>query len=700
MLLSEKIKNIPKENINNIVFNQLWLEIKKNWLSKYQVNWHKGLIYDSTENIMTDFAWKHFLENQDYIINLDWSFTSKIIWIIQYSLSVDKTQAIKRLEDNWVITETEKTSIKEINKFEKAFFASKNNNDLTKLKEYLRKRKIEYEKVKNLVSFYDTNNNLVLLWKDEKGQIVNIHKRNIKTKLIYKEQGETNDYFFCDKIKKNKSYLVVEWEIDFLTLLCFEKLKDNYNIIWIPWLNGYAYFFKSIWNKKAFVIPDNDETEKKVLKEIEKLKGSNIYLINNFLKEKSIKDVNDYNMLYSDLEEKIQNEIEQETQEEERDIFTYIKTKLKYYWVKKGIYCIKSELKEALQITEKQLQEKRKSWEIKTYEDTIYRQWWKKRHYNLLDENSILKSNNNPVLNPNIKLLIGNICNNNQKNIEWLCKAILYKYYNINDFDIPSVMFYGVWGSGKWTFMKLLSKIFWKENTLVNLGYRDLAGNFDMFKGDKIIVEYAEVLTHNKRQDKIILNKLKSMIWQEEIIINQKGVKQYQANNIARFFFTSNDNKPLHLDSKRIGNRRFTIINSNQKLAKNKAKDIHKTLENKNSIASFIAWLEKNYLEEITERDYILEALENEEKTDLEYKSLEDTDLFREEITEKYKDWDKLTIDKISEELDTFAIKIWIWINEVEPWKILRKYLRANSPYSKKKISINWRKLYWIIIKK
>jgi hypothetical protein len=59
----------------------------------------------------------------------------------------------------------------------------------------------------------------------------------------------------------------------------------------------------------------------------------------------------------------------------------------------------------------------------------------------LLDENSILKPSNNPILNGDIKHLIENVAGYKAENIEYLHKAILYKHANLNDFTIPCVVF-------------------------------------------------------------------------------------------------------------------------------------------------------------------------------------------------------------------------------------------------------------------
>lgn len=47
------------------------------------------------------------------------------------------------------------------------------------------------------------------------------------------------------------------------------------------------------------------------------------------------------------------------------------------------------------------------------------------------------------MIDPYIKELIENVAGHKEENYEYLHKAILYKYLNINDFTIPSIVFYG-----------------------------------------------------------------------------------------------------------------------------------------------------------------------------------------------------------------------------------------------------------------
>jgi hypothetical protein len=61
------------------------------------------------------------------------------------------------------------------------------------------------------------------------------------------------------------------------------------------------------------------------------------------------------------------------------------------------------------------------------------------------------------MIHEELEFLIRNICGDNDENVEWLEKAILYKYTHINDSIVPAVVFHGAGGSGKGLFIKMLA---------------------------------------------------------------------------------------------------------------------------------------------------------------------------------------------------------------------------------------------------
>jgi hypothetical protein len=148
--------------------------------------------------------------------------------------------------------------------------------------------------------------------------------------------------------------------------------------------------------------------------------------------------------------------------------------------------------------------------------------------------------------------------------------------------------------------ISLLSTILWNQNVLSNLWQQDLTSNFDTYKGQKLVVEFAEISTNNTNWDLKILNKLKNIIWADKITVNEKWVQAYQIDNIAWFFISSNSNKPLQLDDRDKGNRRFTIIRSISKLKE--WKKINKSIQNREVVSNYLAWLLETYPEVINYR--------------------------------------------------------------------------------------------------
>ena len=73
--------------------------------------------------------------------------------------------------------------------------------------------------------------------------------------------------------------------------------------------------------------------------------------------------------------------------------------------------------------------------------DACYWMGGKKFHFNTLDESVIMQKSDKAEIHPDIKFLIENICGSDPKNYDWLHRAILYKYLNINDVLVPAVLF-------------------------------------------------------------------------------------------------------------------------------------------------------------------------------------------------------------------------------------------------------------------
>ncbi len=373
---------------------------------------------------------------------------------------------------------------------------------------------------------------------------------------------------------------------------------------------------------------------------------------------------------------------------EMKDHYIYVKGSAEYYWVEQQKFFKPKEVESNLMCTKYDLYKLRKGGAIPSYDGLCYFDWGKEKCFNLYDEKTkLLPDTKNAIENDSIKELLHNIAWHKAENIEYLYKLILYKYTHLNDFTIPALVLYGVGGSGKGTFISLLQTIFWEENVLANLGQADISGNFDTYTGKKLIVEFAEISTNNTSSDIRILNKLKNIIGAEKITINEKNRRQYQVENIALFIISSNSNKPLQLDDKDKGNRRFSIMRSTTPLQN--WKEVNQVVRDKKIVAEFLTWLFQKY-PDVAKMEK-LEALDNKDKRELEDRAQSEANEFWDWFEESYPElWWKITLHKINEHIDSFCMTFDIDTTD------FKKYFWNHSKYPKKKIRIADKTHYWV----
>lgn len=314
--------------------------------------------------------------------------------------------------------------------------------------------------------------------------------------------------------------------------------------------------------------------------------------------------------------------------------YFYNDTELKYFDIKWFNFKNNVDLSRHLWVKTRELEELRIDWVIPTYEWLCYYDWWREWYYNLLDKTKFLRPNNNPRINPNIEFLIKNLCNNQSDNIEYLLKSIIYKYTHLNDVFIPAIIFHWVGGSWKWLFMKLLWKIFWEKNTQIWLTQDNMESKFSVYSWQKLVVEFKEVSVENTVKWKRNMNKLKTIIMEDKIMIEKKWQDPVTVDNIAWFILSSNENKPVHLDGKDSWNRRFSIIRTWWKIEN--WKEIEEAINNEENIESFLAYL-FNKFPNIQEETRIL-CLDNADKKELERRSETTANLFFQWFEEEYKD--------------------------------------------------------------
>lgn len=438
----------------------------------------------------------------------------------------------------------------------------------------------------------------------------------------------TKTWLIYDNIDISKPVYITEWEMDYIVL----KLLWYKNVVWnLWWVQSNAQMIKDLCFKCPTIICLYDEGTawdlgKKKLQEL--MNREVLEMIFPVLRDKQWNEISDINDLYKawyDTKtrwDELLKEVKPINSDENINSeypFIFIRQDLMYYDTEYNKFQDKSRVSDFLNVSVKDLTKLMHSKEIKQYEWLCYYAWWKKWYYNLLDETTIIKDwwEVEPVLHPHIKKLIDNICSYDENNTQWVHRSILYKLTHLNDVSIPALLLYGQGWSWKGLFFRLLSKIFWEENSQFGLNMDWLKSWYDSYKWEKLIVEFWEISSWNTHDDKKITDKIKTIVWQDVIEINPKFEPRRRVDNIARFHFSSNHSTPIQLDSKHSGNRRFTIIKSWPPLDPELWAELYtKTLKDRYIIRQYVNRLYKTY-PEIPELS-TLQALDNEAKRNLE----------------------------------------------------------------------------------
>lgn len=432
-----------------------------------------------------------------------------------------------------------------------------------------------------------------------------------------------------------ETIIIVEWEVDYITLraLWFDSVIGN-----LGWVSANREKIKRLCKnaKRILVAYDNDDAGRSA--SIEMNFGRD-YDIVQYPDNTDGCDINDllkrgYNK--SDFEKIFQEKYEQEIQPLYEGRFFWDGNVGKYYNTIAKKYQSRDQVLEDMK-NRKQKIVKAADLIVPVYDGICFMRWGKKWYFNLFDERTILKPSENPSLHPDIGFLINNICGWNEENKKWLMEAILFKYLNPNNVRVPAVLFFGPWGTGKTLFIKLLAQIFGTEKIQFGLNQDSLDSRFSTDIDQKLIVEIKELTVTNTEKGILGMNKLKSIIFEDRIQKEKKGIDSIMVDHIAWYIMSSNNPRSIVLDSSTSGNRRFSIIKTTDvRIKEEKGREIENAIY-KHS-ADFLAYLFEN-----VDKKTSIQALENEEKDIAEWLNESISVKFFRWFEEKYPEINRIT---------------------------------------------------------
>jgi len=157
---------------------------------------------------------------------------------------------------------------------------------------------------------------------------------------------------------------------------------------------------------------------------------------------------------------------------------------------------------------------------------------------------------------PIIYQLIFNLCGNNQEAYDWFIKWIALSIQYPTEKTTNAVIIAGYFGAGKNEFSDILCEIF--ENTVQIISPDMLNSSFNTYLEGKLFI-IGDEIAYSSHSDKFyVANKLKPIISNRLIQVNEKFKPAHNSKNFTRFIIFSNDKNVIPIDS---GDRRYLVLN-------------------------------------------------------------------------------------------------------------------------------------------
>ena len=200
-------------------------------------------------------------------------------------------------------------------------------------------------------------------------------------------------------------------------------------------------------------------------------------------------------------------------------------------------------------------------------------------------------------------------------------------------------LFQGLPGAGKNLFFdKIIKPLFGEKQTIVVDDDR-LQSDFNGYMSNKLFVAFNEVANDETTTKRSVKSKLKSLISEHNMIINEKFLRAYEATNDANMFFFSNEALPMLIEKY---DRRFNVIETGDALNikptfNRNPEDFIKSLGNE--LPKFAQYL-YNYK---SDKHKVKIVLENEAKATIKELSMNRFELFADKL--KTNDWEWFDIN-------------------------------------------------------
>lgn len=177
----------------------------------------------------------------------------------------------------------------------------------------------------------------------------------------------------------------------------------------------------------------------------------------------------------------------------------------------------------------------------------------------------LLLKKNNQIIKPtesfrNIYLLISNLFPKNDEKkafLNWLSGIM-----QTREKQLTAWLLMGEQGTGKGVLLHHILKPLFGSTQAVQIEDEQLRDSFNRWLENKMIIAFNEVAYDNSTRNSAN-SKIKAIITDPELQINEKNVKAYFVRNYANCLFYSNESIPVLIEA---GDRRFNVVKTGSKL--------------------------------------------------------------------------------------------------------------------------------------
>ena len=153
---------------------------------------------------------------------------------------------------------------------------------------------------------------------------------------------------------------------------------------------------------------------------------------------------------------------------------------------------------------------------------------------------------------------------------------------------MTSFVFIGPQGGGKGVFLSHILKPLFGKNQTIQVEDEQLKSSFNGWIKNVAFIAFNEV-AHDNRGRNSLNSKIKSIITDPSITVNEKNIRTYQLDNNINCIFYSNEKVPLLVER---SDRRFTIMETGGNLANKKWFEVPKSFDRfKSELPNFAQYL-------------------------------------------------------------------------------------------------------------